>query len=1311
MLLLQSAPQLSAMKWQQLLQRSQKTVSSITGLTVNYLYLIEVAKPLSMAEQRQLASLLEAEPCPVDETITPILLVAPRVGTLSPWCSKATDIAHVCGLVNVKRIEQIIAYQPHTNDMVSAGELSALAELLHDRMTQVVFYQVSDLQQLLQVPAPKAMVSVDLQQGRNVLVQANRDLGLALSDDEIDYLMKSFHQLGRNPTDVELMMFAQVNSEHCRHKIFKANWVIDNKPQKHTLFDMIRNTHEMQPQGVLSAYSDNAAVLEGPSVARWWADPSSKTYGYHVEPNPIVIKVETHNHPTAISPFPGAATGVGGEIRDEAATGRGAKSKAGLAGYSVSDLHMPDFAQPWELNLGKPAHIASALDIMLEAPIGAASFSNEFGRPNLCGYFRTLTMKVRDFHGEVVRGYHKPIMIAGGMGNIRPNSVKKQTLAVGAKLIVLGGPAMRIGLGGGAASSLHGGASHAELDFASVQRSNPEIQRRCQEVIDACWAMGEANPILSIHDVGAGGLCNALPELVHDSQRGGKFQLQAIPNAEPNMSPLELWCNEAQERFVLAIDPARLEEFRSIAARERCPFAVVGETTAQQQLILEDISTPEPLKPIDLPLSTLFGKAPKSVRNVAHDEVLHPEFDTSKVDIKEAVKRVLQLPSVASKTFLITIGDRSVGGMVTRDQLVGPWQVPVADVAVTASSFHGYHGEAMTMGERAPIAILHPAASARMAVGEAITNIAAAAIADISQIRLSANWMAAAGFPGEDAGLYAAVEALGLDFCPALGICIPVGKDSLSMRMQWQAEGKSQSVVSPLSVIISAYAPVTDVRHTLTPQLRTDCGDTDLILVDLGHGSQALGGSALAQVYQQIGQRPADVDEPRLLKAFFAAIQQLNKERYLLAYHDRSDGGLLALLCEMAFAGHTGITVQIDQLGHDPMAALFNEELGAVVQVRKTDTSQVLEILKAYQLQDCVHVIGSLNDSDEVIIQQAAETFYAEKRVTLQQWWAETSYRMQSLRDNPECARQEYERIADIKDPGLNAKITFDLTQNIVAPMLNLGAKPSVAILREQGVNGQAEMAAAFDRAGFQCVDVHMNDILSGHVSLQTFKGVAACGGFSYGDVLGAGRGWAMSILLNARARDEFAQFFARLDSFILGVCNGCQMLAQLRELIPGSEHWPTFVRNRSEQFEGRLALVTIPDSPSIFFQGMAGSQLPVVVSHGEGRAHFAAPEDMAKLVADHQVALQYVDNYGQIAKTYPSNPNGSPYALAGVTSRDGRATLLMPHPERVFRTVQLSWHLPEWGEDSPWLRMFQNARAWVEGHSRDKIEIATTAK
>ncbi len=1294
MLTLRGAPALSEFRLQKLEQRLSGVLGRPLGVYAEFVHFAELSQSLTDEEQQVLTRVLRYGPSlPGHEPAGSLLLVAPRPGTISPWSSKATDIAHNCGLGKIERLERGIAYylEPGQGELIPA-ELDALAAELHDRMTEVVFQELDSASALFSHAEPTPLTQVDVMGGgRPALERANGELGLALSDDEIDYLVESFQGLGRNPTDVELMMFAQANSEHCRHKIFNADWIIDGKPQERSLFQMIRNTTECSPDNVLSAYKDNAAVMSGHTGERFFPDSESHSYGYSNEEIHILMKVETHNHPTAISPDPGAATGSGGEIRDEGATGRGAKPKAGLTGFSVSNLRIPGLEQPWESDHGKPDRIVSALEIMLEGPIGGASFNNEFGRPNLCGYFRTYEERVPGPQGEELKGYHKPIMIAGGLGNIRDEHVQKTEFPGGTPLVVLGGPAMLIGLGGGAASSMASGASAEDLDFASVQRSNPEMERRCQEVIDACWARGDESPILFIHDVGAGGLSNALPELVHDAGRGGRFELRAVPNDEPGMSPMEIWSNEAQERYVLAIDADRLEAFKAICERERCPYAVVGEATDEEHLLLGDGHFEN--NPIDIPMGLLFGKPPRMLRDVKHLPYKKPELDFSGVELREAVRRVLRLPTVANKTFLITIGDRSITGQVARDQMVGPWQVPVADLAVTISDYLGYTGEAMAMGERTPLALIDAPASGRMAIGEAITNLAAAAIEQIGDIKLSANWMAAAGYPGEDAKLFETVKAVGMELCPALGIAIPVGKDSMSMRTVWQQGGEERVMAAPLSLIISGFAPVSDVRRTLTPQLRSDKGDSDLILIDLGKGANRLGASALAQVYKQVGHRGPDLDDPEMVKRFFATIQELNRDGLLLAYHDRSDGGLLATLCEMAFAGRCGMEVQLDDLGDDDLAALFNEELGAVIQVRHSDTDDVLKVLHDAGLGRHSHVIGTLKDADSIEIRRGSRSLLSMGRAELQQIWSETTREMQTLRDNPECAREEFERIAE-DDPGISPLLTFDPAEDVAAPMIASGARPPMAILREQGVNGQIEMANSFHRAGFECVDVHMSDIIEGRVSLDRFKGLVACGGFSYGDVLGAGEGWAKSILFNPRAREQFTAFFQRQDTFALGVCNGCQMLSNLHELIPGTDHWPHFVRNRSEQFEARFVTVEVEESASILLQGMAGSRLPIAVAHGEGRAEFR--DDAHLEQAQAQVTMRFVENSGERAVRYPANPNGSPQGITGLTSDDGRVTIMMPHPERVIRTVQNSWHPDDWGEDGPWLRLFRNARNWV---------------
>lgn len=1296
MLILRGAPALSEFRLSKLQQRLEGATGHPVSLYAEFIHFADLDEPLDEREHGVLEQLLRYGPhLQEHEPVGTLLLVVPRPGTLSPWSTKATDIAHNCGLGMVSRLERGIAYYL----TLEAGVLdepaqATAADLLHDRMTEVVYPELADASDLFNHAQPKPLNRVDVVAGgRDALMLANQQLGLALSEDEVDYLVESFQGLQRNPTDVELMMFAQANSEHCRHKIFNADWVIDGKAQPHSLFKMIRNTTSHSPDNVLSAYSDNAAVVSGHQGQRFIPDPDSHSYGYNAEAIHILMKVETHNHPTAISPEPGAATGSGGEIRDEGATGKGSKPKAGLTGFSVSDLRIPGAEQPWEQDFGKPERIVSALDIMLEGPIGGASFNNEFGRPNLCGYFRTFEQEVAGADGVELRGYHKPIMLAGGLGNIRPEHIEKKPFPAGSPLVVLGGPAMLIGLGGGAASSMASGSSAEDLDFASVQRSNPEMERRCQEVIDRCCARGEKNPVIFIHDVGAGGLSNALPELVHDAGRGGRFELRAVPNDEPGMTPMEIWCNESQERYVMAIAADQLEEFEAICERERCPYAVVGEALDEEHLLLGDAHFEN--NPIDMPMSLLFGKPPRMLREVQSHSFHKPALELSGIELEEAALRVLRLPAVANKTFLISIGDRSITGQVARDQMVGPWQVPVADLAVTLSDYSGFTGEAMAMGERTPLALINAPASGRMAVGETITNLAAAAIERIGDIKLSANWMAAAGHSGEDANLYRTVEAVGMELCPALGIAIPVGKDSMSMKTVWQQQGEARSMASPLSLIVTGFAPISDARRTLTPQLRRDSGDSDLILIDLGKGANRLGASALAQVYQQTGREGADLNDPEALKRFFSTIQELNREGLLLAYHDRSDGGLFATLCEMAFAGHSGLTIHLDSLGDNDLAALFSEELGAVIQVRHCDTDAVQKSLHDAGLGHHSHVIGTLNDDDRISFHRGGHTLFNVPRITLQQIWSETTREMQALRDNPACASEEFDRIADAGDPGMQVKLTFDPSENVAAPMINSGARPAVAILREQGVNGQIEMANAFHRAGFDSIDVHMSDILSGRVTLDRFKGLVACGGFSYGDVLGAGEGWAKSILFNSLARDQFSAFFARQESFSLGICNGCQMLSNLHQLIPGADNWPHFVRNRSEQFEARFVTVEVQETPSVLLQGMAGSRLPIAVAHGEGHAEFRQQQHLK--AARPQVALRYIENSGEVATRYPANPNGSPEGITGLTSEDGRVTIMMPHPERVIRTVQNSWHPDEWGEDGPWLRLFRNARVWVD--------------
>ena len=1292
MLILRGAPALSEFRVNKILARCQQSQLPVTNVYAEYAHFADLTSPLNTDEQTKLEKLLTYGPTIAEHTPAgQLVLVTPRPGTISPWASKATDIANNCGLKQVHRVERGIAY--YVEGDLSTEQLTHVIALLHDRMTEATHSKLEDAAQLFRSDAPRPMSSVDiLGGGREALAVANIEQGFALADDEIDYLVENFIKLGRNPNDIELFMFAQANSEHCRHKIFNADWTIDGIEQPKSLFKMIKNTFEHNPENVLSAYKDNAAVMKGSKAGRFFPNAQGE-YAYHQEDIEILMKVETHNHPTAIAPFSGAATGSGGEIRDEGATGRGSKPKAGLVGFTVSNLRIPGFEQPWESDFGKPGRIVNALDIMTEGPLGGAAFNNEFGRPNLLGYFRTYEEKVTSHNGEEVRGYHKPIMLAGGLGNIRADHVQKGDIPVGAKLIALGGPAMNIGLGGGAASSMASGQSNEDLDFASVQRENPEMERRCQEVIDKCWQLGDANPIAFIHDVGAGGLSNAFPELVDDGGRGGKFQLRDIPNDEPGMAPHEIWCNESQERYVLAVGVEDFARFEAICKRERAQYAVIGEATEERHLTVADSHFDN--SPVDLPLDVLLGKAPKMHRDVTSQQVVGTALNVEAINPADAAQRLLRLPTIAEKTFLITIGDRSVTGLVARDQMVGPWQVPVANCAVTAATYDTYHGEAMSLGERTPAALLNYGASARLAVAESLTNIAGTNIGSLENIKLSANWMAAAGHPGEDAGLYEAVKAVGEELCPALGLTIPVGKDSMSMKTTWKNEDDTteQSVTSPLSLIITAFGRVDDVRKTVTPQLRTDKGDTSLILVDLGAGKNRLGASSLAQVYKQLGDVTPDVDSPELLKGFYNAMQALVADSKLLAYHDRSDGGLFTTIAEMAFTGHTGVTVDLATLTGSDIEALYNEELGAVIQVANSDLDAVKAVFEQHGVAAISHVIGSLNNDDNIVFNRGEQTVLNHTRTELRTIWAETTYQMQARRDNPECAKQEFDAKFDAKDPGLNVKLNFDLNEDIAAPYIATGAKPQMAILREQGVNSHLEMAAAFNRAGFAAVDVHMSDILEGRLTLEQFKGLVACGGFSYGDVLGAGEGWAKSILFNDMARDQFQSFFHREDTFSLGVCNGCQMLSTLKELIPGTEHWPRFVTNKSERFEARFSLVEIQENPSVFFNGMAGSRMPIAVSHGEGHAEFANDAATKAALASGTVAVKFVDNYGNPTTQYPANPNGSPEGITGITSTDGRATVMMPHPERVFRAVANSWHPDEWAEDSPWMRMFRNAR------------------
>jgi len=1282
---------LSDFRLKKLTERLSRLDDHVRDVSARYVYFVELSAPLSTAERERLdALLLSGEPKGELGRGAVTRYVVPRPGTISPWSSKATDIARACELDAVKRIERGIVYGIVFTRGATPDAIDALAGELHDRMTETVLENGSAAARLFEAHAPEPLRTIALgDDGLAALTAANVELGLALSADEIDYLVRSYAELGRDPTDAELMMFAQANSEHCRHKIFNAEWVIDGVAQEERLFPMIRTTTEASPDGVLSAYSDNAAVIEGFTAPRLMPSPESREWMTTTEPVHILMKVETHNHPTAISPFPGAATGAGGEIRDEGATGLGAKPKAGLAGFTVSHLRIPGYGQPWEFDFPHPERMATPLEIMIEGPIGAAAFNNEFGRPNLCGYFRTFESRLPGLPDREIRGYHKPIMIAGGVGNVREEHATKIDVPVGAKIVVLGGPAMLIGLGGGAASSLASGTSSEDLDFASVQRGNPEMERRAQEVIDRCWAMGPDNPILLIHDVGAGGLSNAVPEAVDHSKHGATIELRNVANAEPGMSPMGIWCNEAQERYVLIVADDRVDDFTALCDRERCPVSIIGTLTADGQLTVTDFEFGNAV--VNMPMQMLLGNPPKMTRDVRRVSVPYTTLELDDVELEDAILRVLRFPAVADKSFLIHIGDRTVGGLTARDQLVGPWQVPVSDVAITATSFDATTGEAMAMGERTPLATTNAPASGRMAVAEAITNIAAARVGSIGDIRLSANWMAAAGHPGEDARLFDTVKAVSTELCRALGIAIPVGKDSLSMRTRFEAGGEEYDVVAPVSLIVSAFAPVTDVTRHLTPELKRVDEPSYLLLFDLGEGRNRLGGSCLAQSHGLTGGETPDLDSPSLLKSFFAAIQELNERGMLLAYHDRSDGGLVATVCEMMFAGRLGVSLQMAGSDRTLLAELFNEEAGAVVQVAKSKLTQVQMVLDRHGIT--ASAIGRVEETPELLVRSGDRLLAKIDRATLEREWSETSYRIQALRDNPATAKEEYDRKLDDADPGLNASLTFDPNDNVARAFRGMPG-PRVAILREQGVNSQYEMAHAFLRAGFVPVDVHMSDLLEGRDNLADYQGLVACGGFSFGDVLGAGGGWAKSILYHDRTRDEFAAFFGRSDTFALGVCNGCQMLSHLKELIPGADHWPRFLRNRSEQFEARLSLVEVVESPSLFLAGMAGSRMPIATSHGEGRATFA--DDTARFSASYTVALRYVDNYGKVADTYPANPNGSVDGICGLSNDDGRVTIMMPHPERVALTRQNSWHPPEWGVEGPWMRMFRNMRVAV---------------
>ena len=1291
MLTLQGPPALSDFRVTKLID--DLSLPGLCSLDTAFVHFVDLDRDLTEKEFEILKALLTygPEPMPVSSDEGLLRLVVPRLGTISPWSSKATDIVHICGLSAVRRVERGISYRLHSIKGLEDTPLIEVDRILHDRMTETVL-PYEDVGLLFEQKDPKRLIHIPvLQYGASALEQANLALGLALTKEEITYLVDAFIKLKRDPTDAEIMMFAQANSEHCRHKTFRASWKLDGVKQDYSLMEMIRNTHyQIDGKGVLSAYEDNASVIEGPVAERFFPHPETKEFMYVKEPINILMKVETHNHPTAIAPFAGAATGSGGEIRDEGAVGRGSKPKVGLTGYSVSNLKIPGHYEPWEQDYGKPKQISSALDIMIEAPVGGAAFNNEFGRPSLCGYFRTFEQR---FGGEV-RGYHKPIMIAGGLGSIRTDHIQKREIEPGAALIVLGGPAMLIGLGGGAASSLTTGTSDADLDYASVQRGNPEIEHRCQEVIDTCWQLGDDNPIQFIHDVGAGGLSNALPELVKDGGVGGHFQLRDVPTDELGMSPMEIWCNEAQERYVLAVRRQDVDCFAEICARERCPFAVVGYANKANHLQVDDNLFGD--IPVSLPMDILFGELP-AVRKDVISEKVSVEVLKQTLSLENAVHNVMGHPTVASKKFLITIADRSVGGLVSRDQMIGPWQVPVSDVAVSSSSYTSLVGEAMSMGERAPLALLDAPASGRIAIGEAITNIVAARIDDISKIKMSANWMTAIGHRNEDANLYKTVAAVGLDFCPDLGICIPVGKDSTSMKTRWEENGHEQTVTAPMSLVVSAFAPVLSIADTLTPQLEDDL-DSVLLLIDLGSGKNRLGGSILMQCQGQMGNVVPDVDDAGKLKSFFGLMQSDYLRNKILAYHDRSDGGLFVSLAEMIFASRIGLSVVVPN-DTQPLDFLFNEELGGIIQVARNDQVAVEAQFSAAEL--CVQEIARLSGSG-LQVTHAGELIFSVDRATLQKRWSEPSYFIQGLRDNPECAREEFELIEKDDDPGLSVKLTFGLEDRTIQPKARRPFKPKIAILREQGVNSQMEMAAAFLRAGFSPVDVHMSDLLQGKTGLDSFQGLVACGGFSFGDVLGAGEGWAKSILFHSHVRDLFASFFNRQDTFGLGVCNGCQMFSVLKDLIPGASLWPKFVTNRSEQFEARFSLVKVPKSSSVLFRDMGGSHMPIAVSHGEGRADCSFDEAEA-LLNNGQVVLQFINNYLEVTENYPMNPNGSPLGIAGVTTPDGRFTAMMPHPERVFRTVQNSWHPPEWNEDSPWMRIFRNARLFLDTSSAIK--------
>ena len=1320
---LPGADALSAFRQQRLLSLLATQGIELSSITAQYLHFVWSEQELSANQVSTLEALLQyGEPFATTKA-TQSVIVIPRFGTVSPWASKATDIARQCGL-EVLRIERGVRYQWTSKKNLNPSQEQILETALFDRMTEVIVTAENDVHALYQTLPDRPFTRIDVMgQGKAALEHANQSLGLALSADEIGYLEENFKRLERNPSDVELIMFAQANSEHCRHKIFNASWTIDGKNQEHSLFAMIRNTDRLQPKGTIVAYSDNSAIMEGCDADVWSSVGPAGKYQTKRALVHTLMKVETHNHPTAIAPFQGAATGSGGEIRDEGATGIGGKPKAGLTGFSVSNLHIPGTNLPWEKSpYGKPERIASPLQIMIDGPLGGAAFNNEFGRPNLGGYFRVFEQTI----GGQRRGYHKPIMIAGGIGAIESIHTHKHPIEDGDLLIQLGGPGMRIGMGGGTASSMSTGANTADLDFDSVQRGNPEIERRAQEVINQCRALGEHNPIVSIHDVGAGGLSNAFPELADSAKLGAQFELRSIPLEESGMSPAEIWCNESQERYVIAIHPKDLERFAKMCERERCPYAVVGHTTQNRQLQLHDQQQAKNIDqqyPIDMPMEVLLGKPPKMHRDVHTTQEQFPPFNCNAIELKEAIELVLQQPTVASKSFLITIGDRTVGGLNSRDPFVGPWQVPVADCAVTTMDYSGYRGEAMSMGERTPLALFNAPAAAKMAVGEAITNILAADIASIEDIKLSANWMAACGQPGEDAKLYESVKAVGMELCPELGISIPVGKDSLSMATTWQDHDQAKQVVAPVSLIISAFAPVRDVRNTLTPQLQLQT-ETELILIDLGRNQNRMAGSIVTQVFEQTDTHAPNVDQASDLKAFTNAIITLRERNAILAYHDRSDGGLLACIAEMAFASHCGISLNVDLLCIDPqtepdygdaknwatqvsgrrheqtMRALFSEELGAVIQIERSQRDAVFAVLRECGISAFSHVIGKPNQSDALEIWRDAKCVYTESRVHLQKLWQNTSYQIARLRDNPNCVDSEYQSVEDKNDPGMSPILRFDPNENPSAPFIKKGTRPKMAILREQGVNSHLEMAYAMDLAGFASHDVHMSDLLSGQAKLEDYQGLVACGGFSYGDVLGAGEGWAKTILFNPQLSEQFASFFQRNDSFALGVCNGCQMMSNLASLIPGAKAWPKFTRNQSEQYEARLVMVEILQSPSLFFQGMSGSHLPIAVAHGEGFANFKHQGNAREIEHNQLAAMRFIDHQGNATERYPLNPNGSPQGLTSVTTADGRFTVMMPHPERVFRNVQMSWYPQEWNQTqdgaSPWLRMFRNARVWV---------------